>query len=240
MRRRGLTLLELLVVLTILIALATIVVPVISTFGRKSQDVATRENLLRLQDLLVNQYWPDMGELPRPKNLTGPPVRLDRPQLRYLFVNPDTEDTSKTTGATLLSTRRWNGPYVRHTGARYQIDNSSDTVVKWPRGFIADYGLGDDTGIQGDPAILDAWGRPIVIQVPSTGASDDWKYARLVSAGPDGVIETQVNVRMPDDSPLPTYAAGGSLETYTGRGDDILIFLFRHDEFGPDFLKLEP
>lgn len=224
MKRRGLTLLELLVVLLILIALATIVVPTIGTFGSKSQQVSTRENLLRLQELLVDRYLADMNELPRPSDLTGPPARQNHPQMRYLFVNPDTEDIAKTPGATLLSERRWNGPYVKHGGSRYQIDAA--------KGFTDTFGIGDDDGppiVPGDPAILDAWGRPIVIQEPDadggfnpTGV--ERTYTRLVSAGPDGVIDTPLTALMPID---------------VERGDDILIFLFRHDEYGEDFLRLE-
>jgi len=216
MKRRGLTLLELLVVLLILIALATVVVPTIGMFGRKSQQVATRENLLRLQELLLDRYMVDMNELPRPQNLVGPPARLNHPQLRYLFVNPDTEDIGPTPGMTLLSDRRWNGPYVKHGGARYQLDAA--------KGFVAAYGVGDTEGppvIPGDPAILDAWGRPIVLQEPDV----DGGFAPTGSAGPNGVIDTPLTVLMPTD---------------VQRGDDILIFLFRHDEFGEDFLSLEP
>jgi len=223
-KRRGLTLLELLVVLLILIALATIVVPTIGMFGSKSQQVTTRENLLRLQELLVDRYLPDMNELPRPSDLTGPPARVNHPQLRYLFVNPDTEDITKTAGATLLSVRKWNGPYVKHGGARYQLDAA--------KGFDAAYGVGDAVApavVRGDPAILDAWGRPIVIQEPDESGGyaptdEERTYTRLVSAGPNGVIDTLLTVLMPTD---------------VERGDDILIFLFRHDEFGEDFLSLE-
>jgi prepilin-type N-terminal cleavage/methylation domain-containing protein len=235
MRRRGLTLLELLVVLAILISLATIIVPVIGTFGRKSQQVATRENLLRLQELLVNQYMADMGELPRPvldgsgKDPKGR-TRPNHPQLRYLFVNPDTEDITHLTGTTLLSSRQWKGPYVRHAGARYQIDETTNK-------FTAAYGVGDVyttatppvLTTAGDPTVLDAWGRPIVLQEPSTGtlyspSATEKTYARLVSAGPNGKIDTPLTILMP---------------TEADRGDDVVIFLFRHDEYGEDFLKLE-
>lgn len=222
-KRRGLTLLELLVVLLILIALATIVVPTIGMFGSKSQQVTTRENLLRLQELLLDRYMVDMNELPRP-DLTVSPARVDHPQLRYLFVNPDTEDIRPTAGATLLSDRRWNGPYVKHGGARYQLDGA--------KGFVAAYGVGDTAGppvVPGDPAILDAWGRPIVLQEPDVDGEFDptdveGRHTRLVSAGPNGVIDTPLNVLMP---------------TELERGDDILIFLFRHDEYGDTFLSLE-
>jgi prepilin-type N-terminal cleavage/methylation domain-containing protein len=229
MRRRGLTLLELLVVLVILISLATIVVPVIGTFGRKSQQVATRENLLQLQDLLMNRYMADMGELPRPGTAGIAAGRPNHPQLRYLFVNPDNEDIAPTSGATLLSSRHWQAPYVRHAGARYRLDTANN--------FTTAYGLADvmttDTppviSVPGDPTVLDAWGRPIVIQEPSTHGeltpdATDKTYARLVSAGANGKIDTSPTVRMPNAAQ---------------RGDDVVIFLFRHDEYGEDFLKLE-
>jgi prepilin-type N-terminal cleavage/methylation domain-containing protein len=245
MKRRGLTLLELLVVLAILISLATIVVPVIGTFGRKSQQVATRENLLRLQELLVNQYWADMGELPRPGVKGLADGRKNHPQLRYLFVNPDspTEEVAKTAGATLLSARHWNGPYVRHAGARYQVHTEGKDDGISPT-FTPDYGLGDDSTTtpsrQGDPTILDAWGRPIVLQQPyETGtlyspSATDKTYARLVSAGPNGKIDSRLNVLMPKD----TVNADGTCPA-DSRGDDIVVFLFRHDEFGEGTIKLD-
>jgi len=247
MKRRGLTLLELLVVLAILISLATIVVPVVSNFGRQSQQVATRENLLRLQELLVNQYMADMksasgsGELPRPNLAKFPSsTRKNHPQLRYLFVNPDTEDVSQAAGTTLLSPRQWKGPYVRHAGARYVLDAVGH--------FTEAYGVGDvwNTATppvlttSGDPTVLDAWGRPIVIQEPNTTSTPyapdavDKTYARLVSAGPNGIIDTPETVRMPTNK----VNADGSYPE-DSRGDDIVIFLFRHDEYGNESLKLE-
>ena len=231
MKRRGLTLLELLVVLAILIALATLVTPVISTLGRKSQQVSTRENLLRLQELILNRYIPDMGELPRPSTITAD--RLDHPQLRYLFINPDTEDIAKTTGATILSSRRWQGPYLTHGGARYAINANTN--------FTSLYGLGDvvtsgNYTRNGDPAVFDAWARPIVIQEPpgnvtipvnGTDTTVAGKTcARLVSAGANGILDTDYTIGMP---------------TATQRGDDILVFLYRHDLYSDidQYLSLE-
>lgn len=233
---RGLTLLELLIVLTILVALSTIIVPTMGYLGRRSQSLAARENLYRLQELVVNRYWADMGELPRPavdldENVleTG---RLDHPQLRYLFVNPDRAANGNDPfiyqkSATLLSGRAWQGPYLSHTGARYTVTDTDGTGD----GFTSRYGLDDD------PAVLDAWGRPIVLQVADESATDlptdlgefteaqiRRLHARLVSAGPDGRIETPTDVLMP---------------TAADRGDDLVLFLFRHDEDGPDFLNLE-
>ncbi len=230
---RGLTLLELLIVLTILVALSTIIVPTMGYLGRRSQSLAARENLYRMQELLVNRYWSDMGELPRPAvDVDGnviEPDRLDHPQLRYLFVNPDRAADADDPfvyqkSANMLSGRTWQGPYLSHTGARYTITDADGSGT----GFTDRYG---------EAAVLDAWGRPIVLQVPDESATDlpsdlgeftetqiRRLHARLVSAGPNGRIETPTDVLMPSAAE---------------RDDDVVLFLFRHDEDGDGFLDLE-
>jgi len=230
--RRGLTLLELLIVLTILVSLGTIIIPTVSYLGKRSQKLATRENLCRLQELIVDRYLADMDELPRPAVDNDGTVletgREDHPQLRYLFVNPDmTYDTDlyndQVKGDSLLASRCWQGPYTMHTGAEYEFDDAD------AHGFTTQYGE------PGDPVIYDAWGHPIVLQWPTTttipGVTDPAEieriqrlHVRLVSAGADGYLDT------PDDELLPDKDA---------RDDDIVVFLFRHDEEGDGYLNLE-
>lgn len=255
MKRPGLTLLELLVVLVILVSLSTLVVPMIGPFGSQSQAVSTRENLARLQELIVNRYMTDMHaadgtpELPRPGYRGNQDGRQNHPQLRYLFVNPGpvwtntatTDSAAETPFAssdtTLLSQRRWNGPYLTHQGAKYKINNGTSPLNATKTiGFSNIYGLGDtvdsSTGeitSPGDPTVFDAWANPIVIQEPTTWDStmatgaDPKKYARLVSAGPNGVLETPETTGMP---------------TASQRGDDIIMFLFVPDQYGVGYVKL--
>jgi hypothetical protein len=93
----------------------------------------------------------------------------------------------------------WRGPYVTSTDARYGS-------------FDPAYGLPDD------PAAQDAWGRPVVIQIPNDASltTDDERsrHARLISAGPDGIIQTPIS----DIYPLPA-----------DRGDDVVLFLRKAD-----------
>jgi len=247
--RGGLTLLELLIVLTILVALASIVVPRLGFLGRKSQRLATMENLCTMQELIVNRYMADMGELPRPAVDSGGTVldagsvsgvRADHPQLRYLFVNPDKtadadpyNDQSK--GENMLAGRCWQGPYTMHTGANWRFGGETDPAdPDYHRGFTTLYGEPGTTGT-GDPTVFDAWGHPIVLQEPTeapSGITDpdelariQHQHVRLVSAGEDGVLDTPTDVLMPDT---------------TQRNDDLVVFLFRHDEYGEVFQNLEP
>lgn len=236
--RAGLTLLELLVVLVILLALGTLLVPTLGWVGNQSQQIATRESMIRLREMLVNQYIPQMGELPRPRaELTtgGSATRQNHPQLVYLFVNPDYHengiDGDDWTGPeTYLSGRSWQGPYPLHSGMEYFV-RDTDTDLATGNNFTNRYGLGNETTRVGDPTVIDAWGNPIVIQEPNanlvSGGSAteiERRHTRLVSAGRDGILTTPPDVLMP---------------TAAERGDDVVLFLFRHDEFGDEFLTID-
>lgn len=253
--RSGLTLLELLIVLVILTALGTMLVPSLSWMGQRSQRLATQENLRRLRELLVNEYQIDMGELPRPRaELVGgaSATRVDHPQLVYLFVHPDTHedgflgnDFSHPPGTTVLSGRRWNGPYVQHSGMEYFVTDS-DSDLTTGTNYTPRYGVGDLGTRVGDPTITDAWGHPIVIQEPDADTDDDGAadidfdgdgdqdaddiafarlHSRLVSPGRDGIVDTDPDLLMPNLSQ---------------RFDDEIVFLYRHDEFNDAMLELEP
>ncbi|QGJ68954.1 Hypothetical protein PBC10988_6190 [Planctomycetales bacterium 10988] len=237
--RQGLTLLELLVVLVILTALSTLLIPSLSWMGSQSQRIATQENLRRLQETIVNQYMVDMGELPRPRidRTTGTDPRMDHPQMVYLFVNPDTHEDGDSSNdwsnaGTLLSGRRWQGPYVQHNGLEYFVTDD-DTMEATGTNFTTRYGLGDETTRIGDPTVTDAWGQPIVIQEPDAddnGVIDDneRRHTRLVSAGRNGRIDT------PADELMPVVT-----KDLDQRQDDQIVFLFRHDEFNDQFLEIQ-
>ncbi|MEO1525750.1 MAG: prepilin-type N-terminal cleavage/methylation domain-containing protein [Planctomycetota bacterium] len=251
--RRGLTLLELLLVLVILTALGTMLIPSLSWMGERSQRLATQENLRRLREVIVNQYEVDMGSLPRPRSdlfSGGAPTRMNHPQLVYLFVNPDTHEDGDPSNdfnieGTVLVGRRWQGPYLQHAGLEYYA-NDVDGSLATGTNFTVRYGVGNETTRVGDPAVTDAWGHPIVIQEPDADTDDDGiadvdlngdsatneadlefarLHTRLVSAGRDGRLQTD------PDLPMPNLAE---------RADDEIVFLYRHDEFSDAMLDLEP
>ena len=193
-RRPALTLAELVIVLAILSVVGAIVLPLAGHYAADSRDAVTRQSLARLRDVIAETYWQDSYQkLPRPDN-TISPSRSNYPQIRYLFVNPRTEDATVQYDPDYR--RGWRGPYlVDRSGACFVIDVAA--------GFTQSYGE------NGDPAVLDGWGRPIVIQNPGTLA-DGRQDVRLVSAGPNGIVN------------VPPDKATASL-TAADTGDDVWI-----------------
>jgi prepilin-type N-terminal cleavage/methylation domain-containing protein len=175
-RRLGLTLLELLVVLFILVVLAAMVVPLLSRSPEETQKQVTETNLTQLRDTIMNVYRPDMNKLlPRPGSLGLSQGRKDHPQLRYLFVNPKTETTQQDFDP--VTRLGWRGPYLLNTPGKYAVIGT----------FTKDYGE------DGDPAILDGWARPIVVQ---EGVVNGQPSAWLLSAGPDGILGNSDDLKL--------------------------------------------
>lgn len=185
----GFTLVDLLVVLTVLgavISLATVAFTgdqeVLDASGNSVsvREVTTRATLQEVAQSLTgggpsgeSSYLQHVGALPS--------------RLAGLFFNVDGEP-----GYDVSRKRGWQGPYFTSNTVRYGD-------------FIAAGDAFPATNLN-DPAILDAWGKPVVLQEPST---DD---ARIVSAGPDRILETDA---LDATNPI--------------RGDDIVLFLFRLD-----------
>lgn len=189
--RNGFTLIELLVVLGILGAVGSLVIATVSRemtiddgTGRSltASEVATFTTFDEIQKALMGDTFNSgyfTHNLALPSRIAG------------LF-----DDIDSIGSFDFATGRGWNGPYLIETGARY----GDSTEPADADNFIAAYGDDDDA------AVLDAWGKPIILQQPDT---DD---ARLVSAGPDGLLETDPN------DPVDT-----------DRGDDLVQFLLATD-----------
>lgn len=208
-RAAGLTLFELLLVMGVLMILGTLVVPMVGDRLGQSREDATRQSLLRLREVIVDTYHGDMNDVPRPGPFSLDAGRLNAPQLVYLFVNPETHGDQNPltrdydTTFDPISRLGWRGPYLQHQGDGFVY------TVDATRGFDSRYGE------PGDPAVLDGWGNPIVLQEPTAAGATEYdlrRHTRLVSAGPNGVIDTDPDVLFPDE-----------------RGDDLVLFLWIAD-----------
>ena len=161
--------------------------------------------------------------------------------------------------------RGWRGPYLKCAQACFpraaDVRFAGDATFR-ERGFFpplsglllpADflYARGGCSvyGFPGEPASIDPWGNPYVIQVPppssfpgsSTNVSDEarFRYARIVSAGADGRLDTPCFAVNPTNwwetawtererriARQAGLVDGGDRSL---RGDDIVLFLLRSD-----------
>lgn len=198
--RRAMTLVELVVVVAILAVAGGIVVlrsdSVLNGAGSEAGALAlaTRASLANIAGAITGApgqpgFRQDLGELPE--------------HLADLFRRPAQLPSGQAVdGWDPVHARGWNGPYVIRPSGYYHVLPA--------RGFSADYGADDD------PATLDAWGNPVVLQLPpDPSLQERFGYARLVSAGPDGVIATDPADKDPD------------LTERTQVGDDVVLYLYR-------------
>lgn len=178
-RRRGMTLVELVVVLVVLAAIAGLALTSVGTVAEDAREQTTRLSLSNLRNAIDGPYRLHLGGIPQSvadllRAPTGAPAY----------------DPSSKTG--------WNGPYVRVPIARYVV---GPILTPGAEGFV-DASFTLHYGSSGDLAVLDGYGRPIVLQVPDPDADDDYsaeerRHARLVSAGFDGVVDTPRNALYP-------------------------------------------
>jgi prepilin-type N-terminal cleavage/methylation domain-containing protein len=190
-QHRGLTLLELVVVLSILAILAAMLVPMLISSIDTSQRQVTMSSMRNLHELIVNRYMLDMrgqvvGSVPIAKGLPGS-ISTTYPQLKHLFVSPTTSAFDPNTG------RGWRGPYLLSGSGKYPGLNVETATA---RGFNSDF------GVAGDDAPLDGWGNPVIIATSAHTSylnvinpfADSTILGYLVSAGPDQDLHT------PDDN----------------------------------------
>lgn len=166
---KGLTLIELMVVIVILAALGGLLVPLFNDVPDEAEMKATEASMRRVQEAIVGAdgkagYLADMRDLPRDSD-----VEPRHPRLKFLFVNPADLTTSRDFDPD--SKRGWRGPYLLGTRSIYDEEDYGPA--------FEDY-LEDE-----DEAVFDAWGNPMVIIQSET--TDMWQ---LVSAGPDETLET--------------------------------------------------
>ena len=209
---------EMVVVVALLAIVALLVVQSVGHVRAEAEDTVVRSNLQAIRDAFCGTvgapgFLADMQCVPgfsnrclRIGNLLEAPTNLPAG-----------------TNYDRLARRGWRGPYVQN--AR-RVDNTNAALRglfpapddrRWEtdatfaeRRF---YPAAGDYGTTNDPALADPWGNPVVLQMPTNVPDDDecWRFARLVSAGPDGILQTPAE----------------TIPVRTNRGDDLVLFLNR-------------
>lgn len=160
--------------------------------------------------------------------------------------------------------RGWRGPYVNAASGRFPAADETrfaGDATFAARGFFPrldhlrlpaafkDATRASVYGFVGEPAFLDPWGNPYVVQIPPpqafpgvTNVADEARffYARLVSAGPDGRLDTPCY----GANTTNFWGASGWTErtrrlarqaglidvtNRVARGDDLVLFFNRND-----------
>lgn len=248
---KGYTLLELLAVVVIIAAVAALAMPNLDRSTEDAELTLARANLAAVRDAIIGSaalpgLLADMRHVPGFRPVDMFPNLLLSPSRSPLPGEYPPFDVTIGKG--------WRGPYFKmfpqvqntnplHHGLFPAADDRrmAGDLTFAERGFFYDL----TNSFYGVPlehrALGDAWGNPIVLQVPPDEAFTNptdakrWRYARLVSAGPDGVLTTPrydaseliLQTRL-DEARLAGRLSDGTL---AARGDDLVLFLNRIDVY---------
>ncbi|MGR8950826.1 MAG: type II secretion system protein [Gammaproteobacteria bacterium] len=232
--QRGMTLVELTVVLLIMLALAGVVAPYVGGIGRAAMCQTTDATMQAVKQAIMGGaagagYYADMlGNYPARPGASGDY------DLHYLFAFYDKTDADCASDPTAAACNRharynietavgWRGPYLQNgvtNAAPVDADDDAILTDELPASFGADSGADARVHVPvgvGDQVVLDGWGRPIVLQVPTSCpySQNALGCARLVSAGPIPGRDIQLNGI---DTQISDVGA-------SNRGDDRVLFL---------------
>lgn len=281
--RRGFTLMELVAVIAILAMIALFAVSRLGGLGDRARQIAADHDLKTIREAILRPdggYLADMSGIPGfslaylrvanllvATNLFGE-VLDGTDHVRGIRVDDyQATDAAGRVAAGCapwnayvewdgLRERGWRGPYVKHEIGVFPADDGRGfypevSGLRLPAAFL------DPSvsvyGFPGEPAILDPWGNPYVLQIPPaqafeggvTNVSDElrFRYARLVSAGPDRRLQTPCFVGNAtndwreagmnwQDARFRRISRQAGLVDGTDRrlrGDDLVLFLRRND-----------
>ena len=224
--------------LVILISLAGLLVPLVSSSSTNAQDTATRATMNSLRDAVM-AYYADMkgiqvGELGSYPGTTGMPTTL-----KDLQIQPVDNNGNLVQNFDPFTRRGWRGPYVLQSTGTFALTLDSSFYPTAP--------VANPYGNPGDLAFLDGWGNPIVLQWPQTSDTVAVKaqYVRLVSAGAPSklvngtmvsVLDTVATTLMPTQptvtQPNLQDQRGPNLSgPRTQLGQDYVLFLLTQDQY---------
>ncbi|MEM6363593.1 MAG: type II secretion system protein [Planctomycetota bacterium] len=188
-RCQGLTIVELVVVMTILIALAGVVVPNLMQSSETSREVVADASAIEIRDAVM-QFWSDCKYA-----FPQAPITDQRIQLGHLLEMPTSFGSFTPFDREVRL--GWNGPYLQIDGKRYLVDASNGfttTLGDASQFAVRDVYINQDYNSDGN---ADS-GSPFVIQEPtlvdltasgSTYSIGQLREVRVVSAGPNGTID---------------------------------------------------
>lgn len=226
--QRGMTLIELSVVLMILVALAGLAAPYVGGIGSTASCQTTDATMHAVKEAIMGGtagagfYGDTLGEYPK---ATKGQTTADY-TLNYLFTKPAPWDEyNAKTGV------GWRGPYLQSGGVL-----SLEDIVNLDSSFDAYNATTNPNGkahinhrVNTVTQVFDAWHRPIILQIPydtsTTPPTAHPEYARLISAGPTfsgSAIDTKIQY---DSTFVDGNGVHHPLPDALDRNDDRVIYL---------------
>ena len=264
--RAGFTLLEILAVVAIVAIVAAVAVSRVGNFLHGSRVTAAEHDLAVFRDAIVNPESGLLRDLRGLPGFSAASLRMANLfcPTNFTAVTPEGLFTRAEFPFVAGAAKGWRGPYAKAPAAAWPAPSAvrfEDDATFAERGFrppVAGLRLPEEVlsgergasvyGFPGESAALDPWGNPYVLQVPpaqafpgdNTELSDSKRfgYARLVSAGPDGRLDTPCfavnhtnrwNTSWTELERRLSRQAGRRGADVSARGDDLVLFLSRAD-----------
>jgi len=211
--QKGMTLIELTVVLLILVALAGLAIPYVGGTNRMAYCEATDASMQAIKTAIMgggvnSGFYTDLlGKYPRNK------FNVDEYNLRLLYEIGGWRAYNPKTAV------GWRGPYLM-SGSKIPSGLNDSFKDVYNHSTASDKVVHVDMTADNGSHPIDAWGRPIIIQVPydSSGVAN-LDYARLVSAGAGSGIS-------PSDASIDTKIEySTTFPDAADRGDDRVLYL---------------
>ncbi len=133
--RNAFTLIELIVVLSILIALGGIMLPLYAEHFSSAASTVTQATLAEIRNAML-QYWHDTKHVPL-DGITSVATESQRFEIAWLFANPVTGDTTNLFNPN--SQIGWRGPYITSSTADAIANGGPNLVDGWNQLLIVQY-----------------------------------------------------------------------------------------------------
>ncbi len=180
MKRKGFTVIELLVVMVIIAMLAAMLLPALRKARAKAARDKARNEMAAIASAIVTAKH-DIGYYVRICDLSDASPGSGQ---TYVYFNTGTQEDDTSVESEITAGHPWDGPYmVFQENSVFSANKGSVPVIDGATGWPDFSSLPYPVVLYGTP--LDPWGHPYLLAYNSTD-----KVMIIYSAGPDGKLQT--------------------------------------------------
>jgi len=206
MKRKGFTVIELLVVMVIIAMLAAMLLPALRKARAKSARDKAKNEMAAIASALITAKN-DIGYYLRICDLSDATLPTNYVGDTFVYFNTGTGQDDTSTTSELTQGHPWDGPYMvfQENSIYTDAKGSLPTCTDAASGPGSGWDENSDGNLDNPPAYgtpLDPWGHPYLVAYNSTD-----KVMIIYSAGPDGKLQTKAgNKQVPSNSDDLLYA----------------------------------